>query len=212
MTDRITVTTPTARVAVISGYPAVHAGVTVLLSRDPAIEVIPLDIGDDLGMLTIDAIVVDHAGLDTAVELSRELAVRPPFVVLGAEPETDWPDLGSGPVAFLAGDAGAPELVAAVQAVVQGLIVIDPQIAGIAGLRWNGIAPPLDPAEDILTPREMEVLRLVANGLPNKTIAHQLEISEHTVKFHVGSILTKLDAASRTEAVTIATRRGLLAV
>lgn len=212
MTDRIAVTTPTARVAVISGYPAVHAGVTVLLSRDPAIEVIPLDIGDDLGMLTIDAIVVDHAGLDTAVELSRELAVRPPFVVLGAEPETDWPDLGSGPVAFLAGDAGAPELVAAVQAVVQGLIVIDPQIAGIAGLRWNGIAPQLDPAEDILTPREMEVLRLVANGLPNKTIAHQLEISEHTVKFHVGSILTKLDAASRTEAVTIATRRGLLAV
>jgi DNA-binding NarL/FixJ family response regulator len=56
------------------------------------------------------------------------------------------------------------------------------------------------------------VLRLVANGLPNKTIAHQLDISEHTVKFHVGSILTKLDAASRTEAVTLATRRGLLAV
>ena len=106
----------------------------------------------------------------------------------------------------------AAELVAAVQAVSRGLIVIDPQIAGIAGLRWNGAPAPIDPVDDLLTPREMEVLRLVANGLPNKTIAHQLEISEHTVKFHVGSILTKLDAASRTEAVTIATRRGLLAV
>lgn len=212
MTDRSLTATQAARVAVISGYPAVHAGISVLLSRDPAIEIVPLELGDDLGVLTIDAIVVDHAGLDTAVELSRELAVRPPFVVLGAEPETDWHDLGSGPVAFLAGDAGAPELVAAVQAVVQGLIVIDPEIAGIAGLRWNGASPPLDPADEILTPREMEVLRLVANGLPNKTIAHQLEISEHTVKFHVGSILTKLDAASRTEAVTVATRRGLLAV
>ena len=212
MSDRAIVTIQPARGAVISGYPAVHAGLTVLLGRDPAIEIVPLELGDPLGMLTIDAIVVDHAGLETAVELSRDLAVRPPFVVLGAEPETDWPDLGSGPVAFLAGDAGAPELVAAVMAVVRGLIVIDPQIAGIAGLRWNGASPPLDPADDLLTPREMEVLRLVANGLPNKTIAHQLDISEHTVKFHVGSILTKLDAASRTEAVTIATRRGLLAV
>jgi DNA-binding NarL/FixJ family response regulator len=212
MSDRAIVTIQPARVAVISGYPAVHAGLTVLLERDPAIEIVPLELSNELGMLTIDAIVVDHAGLDTAVELSRELAVRPPFVVLGAEPETDWADLGSGPVAFLAGDAGAAELVAAVTAVVRGLIVIDPQIAGIAGLRWNGASPPLDPADDLLTPREMEVLRLVANGLPNKTIAHQLDISEHTVKFHVGSILTKLDAASRTEAVTIATRRGLLAV
>jgi DNA-binding NarL/FixJ family response regulator len=212
MPDRAIVTIQPARVAVISGYPAVYAGLTVLLERDPAIEIVPLELSNELGMLTIDAIVVDHAGLDTAVELSRELAVRPPFVVLGAEPETDWADLGSGPVAFLAGDAGAAELVAAVTAVVRGLIVIDPHIAGIAGLRWNGASPRLDPADDLLTPREMEVLRLVANGLPNKTIAHQLDISEHTVKFHVGSILTKLDAASRTEAVTIATRRGLLAV
>ncbi len=212
MSDRSHLDSLPVRVAVISGYPAVHAGITVLLGRDPAIEIVPVDRGDGFGLLTIDALVVDHAGLETAVDLARELAVRPPFVILGAEPETDWPELGAGPVAFLAGDAGAGELVAAVLAVVHGLIVIDPEIAGVAGLRWNGASPPLDPADDLLTPREMEVLRLVANGLPNKTIAHQLDISEHTVKFHVGSILTKLDAASRTEAVTIATRRGLLAV
>lgn len=84
MSDRAIVTIQSARVAVISGYPAVHAGLTVLLERDPAIEIVPLELGDPLGMLTIDAIVVDHAGLETAVELSRDLAVRPPFVVLGA--------------------------------------------------------------------------------------------------------------------------------
>ena len=61
-----------------------------------------------------------------------------------------------------------------------------------------------------LTQREMEVLALVAEGLPNKAIASRLEISEHTVKFHVNSILTKLGAQSRTEAVTRATRMGLL--
>ena len=212
MFDRGTISTSQIRVAVVSGYPAVHAGISVLLRSDPGIEVVSLDNGEMLGIIELDAIVVDHEGLESAVELARDLASRPPFVVLGAEPETDWPDLGAGPVAFLAGDAGPGELVSAVQAVVNGLIVIDPQIAGIAGLRWSGTPAPIDPADDLLTPREMEVLSLVANGLPNKTIAHQLDISEHTVKFHVGSILTKLDAASRTEAVTIGTRRGLLAV
>lgn len=212
MFDRAPVQTNQIRVAVVSGYPAVHAGISVLLRSDPGIEVVALDSGDPFGIIELDAIVVDHEGMDTAIELARDLASRPPFVVLGAEPETDWPDLGAGPVAFLAGDAGSNELVSAVQAVVNGLIVIDPRVADVAGLRWSGTPAPLDPADDLLTPRESEVLRLVANGLPNKTIAHQLDISEHTVKFHVGSILTKLDAASRTEAVTIATRRGLLAV
>ena len=65
------------------------------------------------------------------------------------------------------------------------------------------------PAED-LTPRELDVLRLVAEGLPNKEIAHRLDISEHTVKFHVNALLRKLGAHSRTEAVTAATRSGLI--
>jgi DNA-binding NarL/FixJ family response regulator len=61
-----------------------------------------------------------------------------------------------------------------------------------------------------LTERETEVLELLALGLPNKTIAQRLRISEHTAKFHVGSIMAKLGAASRTEAVALAARRGLL--
>jgi two-component system, NarL family, nitrate/nitrite response regulator NarL len=64
----------------------------------------------------------------------------------------------------------------------------------------------------MLTTREREVLQLVAEGLPNKAIARELGISEHTAKFHVGSLLGKLGAASRTEAVTLATRRGILPV
>lgn len=62
-----------------------------------------------------------------------------------------------------------------------------------------------------LSPREQEVLTHVANGLPNKAIARKLGITDHTVKFHVSSVLTKLEAASRTEAVAIATRRGMIA-
>jgi DNA-binding CsgD family transcriptional regulator len=63
-----------------------------------------------------------------------------------------------------------------------------------------------------LSAREMEVLGMVAEGHGNKTIAYRLGISEHTAKFHVGSILRKLDAASRTEAVTTGVRLGLIAV
>jgi len=63
-----------------------------------------------------------------------------------------------------------------------------------------------------LTPRELEVLRMMAEGAANKTIAWKLGISEHTVKFHVASILGKLEAGTRTEAVTIGIRKGLVLI
>jgi DNA-binding NarL/FixJ family response regulator len=66
------------------------------------------------------------------------------------------------------------------------------------------------PSGEGLTARELEVLALVAEGLPNKLIAHRLGISDHTVKFHVNAVLAKLGAQSRTEAVVRAARRGML--
>jgi DNA-binding NarL/FixJ family response regulator len=69
---------------------------------------------------------------------------------------------------------------------------------------------PAEAPAEALTPRELEVLQLLAEGLPNKTIARQLSISEHTVKFHLNAIMSKLGAQSRTEAVVRATRLGLI--
>ena len=69
-----------------------------------------------------------------------------------------------------------------------------------------------DPSPEELTPREIEVLELVAEGLPNKVIAERLGISDQTVKFHVGSISGKLGAGNRTDAVRRAVRRGLIAL
>jgi DNA-binding CsgD family transcriptional regulator len=66
------------------------------------------------------------------------------------------------------------------------------------------------PSEAVLTPREREVLALLAEGASNKTIARRLGISVHTAKFHVGSLLDKLDATGRTDAVTHAARRGVI--
>ncbi|HTN52694.1 MAG TPA: helix-turn-helix transcriptional regulator, partial [Anaeromyxobacter sp.] len=70
--------------------------------------------------------------------------------------------------------------------------------------------PPLSPLVEPLTPREAEVLSLLAEGLSNRAIAARLGISEHTAKFHVGAVLGKLGAESRSEAVSLAARLGLV--
>ncbi len=110
---------------------------------------------------------------------------------------------------WISRESTGEELAAAIRAVAAGLVVLDPGFAAIlheephdSDDRVNG--------EALLTPRELDVLRWLALGLPNKAIALQLGISEHTVKFHVGSVLSKLDARSRTEAVMTAARLGLL--
>lgn len=97
------------------------------------------------------------------------------------------------------------QLRAAVHALAEGIAVYDPSLTegGMAIRAGPGIA-------EELTARELEVLRLLAEGLPNKIIAGKLGVTEHTVKFHVNAILGKLGAQSRTEAVTRATRMGLI--
>ncbi len=110
-------------------------------------------------------------------------------------------------------DAGAEEIIAATTAVAGGLTVLDRRLAteALAAIERPRVASEVAPAADeALTAREREVLQLLAQGIPNKQIAQRLRISEHTVKFHVSAIMTKLGAASRTEAVTTAARRGLL--
>jgi DNA-binding NarL/FixJ family response regulator len=120
-------------------------------------------------------------------------------------------------VGILPRDATTEEIVAAIEAAASGLVALDRRLA--LGLAGAVAAPPAtsrsaagggEVTGETLTPRELEVLQLVAQGLANKTIAARLRVSEHTAKFHVASIMTKLGAASRTEAVTLAARRGLL--
>ncbi len=108
-------------------------------------------------------------------------------------------------------DAPAPDLQSAVLSVAQGLVVLSVPVAerlfsGPAAVNALDIRP-LDAA---LTARESEVLDLLSQGLSNKLIARKLNISEHTVKFHVSSIYTKLGAASRTDAVNKGARHGLI--
>jgi DNA-binding NarL/FixJ family response regulator len=113
----------------------------------------------------------------------------------------------SGVRGLLLRDVDTVTLALALPAVARGLVVGDAAL--VSGL-FPARQPPLMSPAEALTPREQEVLQLLAEGLPNKTIADRLHISEHTVKFHVNAILSKLGAQSRTEAVVRATRLGLL--
>lgn len=112
--------------------------------------------------------------------------------------------------AVLPRDVSPAEILAAVEAAANGLAVLDPQDLDAL---LSSAAPAPAQAENetsALTARELEVLRMMAEGAANKIIAWKLGISEHTVKFHVASILSRLGASSRTEAVTIGIRKGLV--
>lgn len=103
--------------------------------------------------------------------------------------------------------ASAEELAGAVRAVRAGLLVLHPEALAASGTGAAGVATGAP-----LTSREREIVELMAEGANNRIIASRLAISRHTVKFHVAAILAKLGARSRTEAVALALRRGLLAV
>lgn len=111
--------------------------------------------------------------------------------------------------ACLARDVDADQLDLAVRSAEAGLVLLDLPFAAASLASLATIAAPA-PLTESLTPRELQVLQLVAQGLPNKGIARRLGISENTAKFHVASLCGKLGASSRTEAVTIAARGGLI--
>jgi two-component system, NarL family, nitrate/nitrite response regulator NarL len=203
---------PRQRVLVVAAYPALRAGLLALLASDPELDAAPAEgaeLGDDSGPAP-SAIVADYsAGEPEAMVAMTEIFPQTALVLIGADPATDGPGLSGSPVAYLPSDVDAQALVAAVHAAAAGLIVLDPAVAGATGVHTH-VQPSAE--GESLTAREQEVLRLVAEGYPNKAIARELGISEHTAKFHVGSLLGKLGAGSRTEAVTLATRRGILPV
>jgi len=135
----------------------------------------------------------------------EELGV--PLLALVADEGTAAEALAAGAQGALFRDVDGHRLTAALQATALGMVVLDQALAASA-LRSR---PHLTgPGPEPLTPRELEVLQLLSQGLSNKSVADRLGISEHTAKFHVNAILAKLGAQTRTEAVVRAVRLGLV--
>jgi DNA-binding NarL/FixJ family response regulator len=133
-----------------------------------------------------------------------------PIVLLTAERLESW-DFRGSVKARLPAQATPAEAFAALIAVAQGLMVLTPAQAE-SMLNISAIPQSADGQIEALTPRELQVLRIMAQGLANKEIAEQLGISDHTAKFHVASILGKLGAATRAEAVALGIRKGLIPI
>jgi DNA-binding NarL/FixJ family response regulator len=157
----------------------------------------------------IVALAMSEGEIRRALRALRRSSPRPTIVALSDHPSRLWTSTSRalGLRAALPLHATPEELSGAVRAVHAGLLAIHPEALAapvVAAMpRASGLA---------LTSREREILELIAEGANNRRIAGRLTISRHTVKFHVASILAKLGAGSRTEAVTLALRAGLLAV
>jgi NarL family two-component system response regulator YdfI len=121
--------------------------------------------------------------------------------------------LRSGVRAILSRESDPDDVLSAIYTAYDGLTLLSRPIAESLVAVYSDQSPQVEdePSEEI-TSRETEVLRMLAEGLINKEIAARLGISEHTVKFHISSILDKLDASTRTEAVTLGIRRGLIPI
>ncbi len=218
------------RVLIVADDPLVRAGLAALLNGQPEITVVGQadsrgDLSREVSVFQPDTVIWDLGWPAPERLPTREPASEVQTLADKAIPSTAelerllvpvlalLVDAGHAADAWMAGargllprDSRAEVLVAALQALAEGLVVVDPA--------WTASLSSRDQAgaggAEELTPRELEVLQLLAEGLPNKAIARRLGISDHTAKFHVNSILSKLGAQSRTEAVVRATRLGLI--
>lgn len=207
------------RVAIAAASAVVRAGLEALLATAPGLELVGVwPDATELGDWRPDVLL-----------LAGEIPAAPsvPAVVLTNEAQPSWSveAVVAGVRALLPRDASPSAILAAIEAAAGGMALIDPQELQslLAVTAHGGPAVTADGGAAVsaaysaqvatptpLTPRELEVLRMMAEGAANKEIAWRLGISEHTVKFHVASILGKLDAGTRTEAVARGLRTGLI--
>lgn len=209
------------RVLIYAASAIARAGLESLVTASPALSVVSsspsaLTLTQQVEDLQPDVVLMelelhDDETLPALLALNAE-SYAPAIVVLADDAHGAWAAeaLRSGVRAVLPRQATAGEIVAAVEATAAGLVVLHPDaVDSLLPVLSAPRALPSSPSQ-ALTPREIEVLGMLAEGLGNKTIAWRLGISEHTVKFHVASIFAKLNASSRTEAVTLGIRQGLI--
>jgi len=193
----------------VAGAPGIlRTGLEALVRGDPEMQL----------AYTVESLEDAPATADVVITLDADLEplqtpgpARVVLIVPSITPEFLRAALRAGAASVLPHDCTSLELRTAVEAAAAGLTAIrtaDVEALTQVDTRRTEAAEP----GASLSPRETEVLRLLADGLANKEIGFSLGISEHTVKFHVNSILTRLNAASRAEAVAIGIRRGLLLV
>ena len=212
---------PNTRVVVIADNLLARVGLSALLDGKDDIDVVGQLAGtddptfvDDLDLYNPDVVVFD-LGYDPLTLISRLNALlESEFPLLALMPDSEFASsviavLRSAPTyGLLYRESDVALLHGGIKAMMSGLVVLEPELASIVLPESESAI--IEPLTDDLTPRESEVLQLLAQGLTNKGIGQELGISPNTVKFHINAILNKFNAQSRTEAVVKASRLGLL--
>lgn len=210
------------RVLVVAASPVGRAGYSALVATSPNLTVVGSAsdweaIAPTLALYHPDVVLLESSVPDDEF-LSEKLPflepTHPAIVVVAEEPYSLWQEAVKNSLVqgILPQTATELEIVASVEAVAKGLVVLHPDvIESMLALKDSPVREALPTnGQQALSKREIEVLEMLASGMGNKTIAKRLGISEHTVKFHVSSIFQKLQVSTRTEAVTIGVRLGLI--
>jgi len=206
-------------ILVVAPTSRAQASLSRLLRSRPRAHVVVAPPGAELATVIAaaqpDVVLVDLAsGDERALRRLAQASGPPALVVLAEEPAAAAPSaLRVGARAILSREPTADELIAAIDAALAGLVALHPDaLPATAPARTRRTSAAPAEAARPLTTREAEVLGMLAEGLGNKAIACRLGVSPHTVKFHLAAIYAKLHAASRTEAVTIGVREGLVLI
>jgi NarL family two-component system response regulator LiaR len=211
-------TTP-IRVLIADDHEILRKGIRALLSTEPDIQVVGetgngLETVAQAKMLRPDVILMDLVmPVMDGIEATRRITAAQPdtrVLVLTSFAADDkvFPAIKAGALGYILKDSGPVELVEAIHHVYQGQPSLEPSIA-LKMLQELSHPPQRSPTPDPLTERELEVLKLLAQGKSNREIAEQLVITELTVRTHVSNILGKLHLASRTQAALYALKEGL---
>jgi len=209
--------TASTPVLVIAGSDRLAAAIEAMLRGHPEWRVVmgsPAELAhvvDDLEPASVVMALPPPAAASALQYLGSRPRV-PPVILLAAEPLGAWTAQArrAGVRGVLRDDATAEELTAAVAATMAGLVVLHPTAVIARPIAAAGSRKVSEGTG--LTPRELEILEMMAEGMSNRRIAARLGISGYTVKFHVASVLGKLGAATRTEAVTLGVRQGLISL
>ena len=205
------------RVLVVDDHAVVREGLRAFLELQDGIEVAGEAADGEEAVTAAERLVPDVILMDlvmpkldgiAAMRVLRERLPGARVIVLTSFLDDDklLPALRAGAAGYLLKNAQPQELVRAVRAAHAGEALLDPVVAARVVETFAGGGEPLDR----LTPREREVLELIGRGFPNKRIARELDISEKTVKAHVGRVLAKLGVTDRTQAAVFAVRAGLV--